>query len=85
MPLSTYRHAQNGCQHYSELLCPDKTLGGESDFAYAHHNLAHAALNKDPDCWKVLQTELSSIEEKSHSFFRSIFKSQNTTTAGMDS
>lgn len=43
---------------------PDATLGGSSDYAYAHHNLAHAILENNNTPWQTLQAELAGNKRK---------------------
>lgn len=43
---------------------PVATLGGSSDYAYAHHNLAHAILENNNAPWQKLQGELAANKRK---------------------
>lgn len=45
---------------HQRYLYPRATLGGQSDFAYAHHNLARAAYEKDASTWLTFQKEILS-------------------------
>jgi hypothetical protein len=48
----------------SGYIYPRGTIGGDSDFAYAHHNLARAAFEKDAQTWDNFQAEINSLRKK---------------------
>lgn len=49
---------------HQNYLYPRATLGGKSDFAYAHHNLARAAYEQDASIWLSFQKEILANRSK---------------------